>query len=232
MQAHNPLPDPTLDGITLCPTCDLVQKKVNLQTGESAHCVRCNEELAWSPANNVATIRALLLTAVMLIIVMNSFPLVVMQVGGHSRSVTLLGAIYSLYQQDMIFLSVLVCLTTFLCPVVEVALLGMIFGNLKIPYLQQHSAALFKLLHELKTWSMVEVFMLGILVSLVKLAALADIILGVAIAACVGLIIILATLKRLIHPEQLWRYYHVQRHLHARSPLNFKIKPSNKGQAT
>lgn len=191
---------------TICPSCDLVQRIDPLELGESAYCYRCSEEIACGPSNQFDTVRALLLTSILLLMLMNVFPLVEMSVGGVTRSTTLIGAIYNLYLENMHFLALLVFLTTIVCPSIEVLLLAIIFVHPKIHRIDIPSDRLFRLFHSLRTWGMVEVFMLGILVSLVKLAAFAEIIPGPAIGACVCLIVILASLKRLVRPEQLWRY--------------------------
>ena len=139
---------------------------------------------------------------------MNAFPLVEMRFNGIARETTLLGAIYTLYQQDMNFLAALVLATTIVSPVIEIGLLALMFVRPQSVSARLPDNSVFRLIHSLQTWSMVEVFMLGVLVALVKLAALAEIIPGPAIGACLCLIIVLTTLKRIIRPEQLWRFYH------------------------
>jgi len=194
--------------ITICPECDLVQKTIHLGAGESAYCVRCSEELACGSFDHSDTVLALLLTSLILIIVMNVFPLVEMRFNGIARETTLFGAICTLYQQDMVFLAALVLATTIISPTVEIALLALMFIRPKSISPRLPGSLLFRVIHSLQTWSMVEVFMMGVLVALVKLAALAEIIPGPAIGACLCLIIALTTLKRIFRPEQLWRFYH------------------------
>jgi len=193
--------------MTICPACDLVQHKVHLDAGESAYCVRCSEELACGPSNNTDIVRALLLTALILIVLMNVFPLVEMRINGIARVTTLLGAIHTLYTQDMNFLALLVLGTTILCPAIEILLLMLMVLRPAVAALRLPGNRLFRVVHSLQSWSMVEVFMLGVLVALVKLAALAEIILGPAIGACIGLIVTITVLKRIVRPEQLWRFH-------------------------
>ena len=192
---------------TICPACDLAQQIVPLDAGETLCCARCGEELACGAFKHYELVWALLITAVILIVVMNSFPLVEFKVNGITTMTTLIGAIYTLCLHDMPLLSALVLATTVVVPSVEIVLLGFIFTSPKVHRLALPGSTLIRLVHHLREWSMVEVFMLGIIVSLVKLAALAEIVLGPAIWACAALIVVLAVLKRYIRAEQLWLCY-------------------------
>ncbi len=55
-----------------------------------------------------------------------------------------------------------------------------------------------------RRWNMIEVFLLGALVSLLKLGKLASLTLGISFWAFVGLIICLTAALGSIHPRELW----------------------------
>ena len=190
--------------LTICPDCDLAQEVDELQSGQQAQCVRCKAELAASFGDQLDTALAILLTSAILLLLMNVFPLLEMRVQGVSRQTTILGAAYQLYLQDMAPLALLVAFTTVIGPLVEIILLGMILVPVKVARFERASTGLVNLVQNIRPWSMVEVFMLGVLVSLVKLAALAEIITGPALWACAGLIVTMSFLKAMIRPEDLW----------------------------
>ena len=54
-------------------------------------------------------------------------------------------------------------------------------------------------------WNMLEIFLLGVLVSIVKLASMAEITLHQGFWAFVGLVLINLVIAVNIHPETLWR---------------------------
>jgi paraquat-inducible protein A len=62
----------------------------------------------------------------------------------------------------------------------------------------------FRAVETLSPWSMTEVYMLGILVALVKLADLATIVPGIALYSFVALIISMAAADAALEPEQVW----------------------------
>jgi len=65
---------------------------------------------------------------------------------------------------------------------------------------------LFRALTYLRPWAMSEVFMLGALVALVKLAALAEVIPGVSLFSYGAMMLILSALTSIIPTEQFWRW--------------------------
>ena len=62
----------------------------------------------------------------------------------------------------------------------------------------------FRYLNVLAPWGMVEVFMLGVLVSIVKLAKMATIVPGPAVWALVGLMFVLAAASAALDPHEVW----------------------------
>ncbi len=63
---------------------------------------------------------------------------------------------------------------------------------------------IFRLVRKFQPWSMMEVFMLAILVSIVKLAGMAQIIPGLSLYALLALIFVLAAIAAGIDPHLLW----------------------------
>ena len=57
----------------------------------------------------------------------------------------------------------------------------------------------------LQPWGMLDVFMLGVLVSFVKLAGMADVVLGPALYAFTGLIFVSAAAMSALEPRVLWQ---------------------------
>ena len=66
-------------------------------------------------------------------------------------------------------------------------------------------APVFRLMRRIQPWSMMEVFLLGILVSVVKLAEMADIVPGLALYSFAVLIVVLAGANASLDTRVLWR---------------------------
>jgi paraquat-inducible protein A len=101
-------------------------------------------------------------------------------------------------------LAILVFITTILAPAAQ--LLGMLYLLLPLRHRRVPPcfAPIFRFVRGLQPWSMMEVFMLGILVSIVKLAKMASIVPGIAIFSFFGLIVVLAAATVALDPHELW----------------------------
>jgi paraquat-inducible protein A len=192
--------------LTICSQCDLVQAIQSNNAVDVAHCSRCGCHLAHRVDDKFEFALSLLIASAILLVTMNVFPLVEMRVNGNTRATTLIGAVQSLYSQGMVSLAILVLITTILSPAIEIGCLLMIVLSPKLQKLAPSIHHAVELIQKFHPWSMVEVFMLGVLVTLVKLAAFSDIILGPALWACAGIILTLATLKATIPMHQLWNW--------------------------
>ena len=190
--------------LTVCPECDLAQLVDPLSLADRAHCTRCQAALGSGFAGKSDMALAILLTAVILAVLMNVFPLVIMRVKGLTCETTLIGAALALKQQGTAPLGLLVFATTVLGPVVEIGLLCLVLLPTRMSDIKLANPLLIELIQHVRPWNMVEVFMLGVLVSLVKLAAFADIILGPALWACACLIVVMSLLKSIVRSEDLW----------------------------
>ena len=192
--------------LTLCPQCDLAQELDRLAAGARAHCTRCGAELGSGLHEDRDGLYAFLATAAVLVVLMNAFPLVEMRSQGATHATTLLGAVLELQQRGMTALALLVALTTIAGPVAEIGFLTVLLMPDRLRLLEPARGRLVGVLQQVRPWSMVEVFMLGVLVAIVKLAALAEIVPGPALWACATLIIVLSLLKTRVRPEDFWAW--------------------------
>jgi paraquat-inducible protein A len=192
--------------LTLCPQCDLAQRLDGLAAGARARCARCGAELGSGLHERRDDLFAFLATAAVLVLVMNAFPLVELRSQGAAHATTLLGAVLELRQRGMTALALLVAGTTILGPVAEIGFLTVLLMPDRLRLLEPARARIVGFLQQVRPWSMVEVFMLGVLVAIVKLAALADIVPGPALWACATLIVVLSLLKARVRPEDFWAW--------------------------
>jgi paraquat-inducible protein A len=195
--------------VIVCHACDLVHRRETLPSGarvRCVRCVRCRAELYRTHAATIDTAVALALTAVVLLLLSNAFPLVELQLNGTTRQTTLVGAAIGLYDQGYAPIAALVLLTTVLVPLFQVSSLLYVL----VPLRSRRQAAgrneLFRAMTRLRPWAMSEVFMLGALVALVKLAAMAQVIPGIALFAYGALMLTLSGLATLTPTEQLWQW--------------------------
>jgi paraquat-inducible protein A len=187
-----------------CHDCDLLHVVRPLPPGSVAFCSRCGALLFGHKRNPLDRTLAMALTGLILFIVANSFPFLAIQKAGLSQDTTLITGILELYRGKMYLVALLVLVTTLAVPLLELCSLLYVFVPLRLGRRPQHVAAVWRCLSMVRAWSMMEVFMLAILVALVKLAGMATIVPGVAVYAFATLIFVLAAASSAIDPRLVW----------------------------
>src|SRR6266508_697650 len=128
--------------------------------------------------------------------------------GGTARcphsSTTLFGAVRQLYDDDMTSVAGLVFTTTILMPGLEIAALLYLLLPLKLGRVPRGLPAVFRIVHAVRPWGMVEVFLLGTLVALTKLAALASVVPGIALWSFGALMFLVAVAAASFDTHALW----------------------------
>lgn len=188
-----------------CHECDLLLMPLELRAARSqAFCPRCGARLYACHDDRLEKILALTLAALILLVTAISFPLVGLDIQGHYAETTVLDAALALWREERGVLAGLVLFTTVLMPLFELGTVLWLALPLWRGWRPWGFARVFRWLRLAQPWAMVEVFVLGVLVSLVKLSHLADVLPGPAMVCFGGLMALLAALSALIDPPALW----------------------------
>ena len=188
--------------LVLCRYCDLLQELPQLQDGEEADCQRCGHEL--DARQRESAIRPILyaISALFMLVLTNLFPFVGMDAAGSHRDMDFLDTSAVLLSENYPWLAILVWLfiqaIPAFCMIAIVYLkLGMYF---RLPALVQTA----RLLYALKPWSMVDIFLIGLIVSFVKLLTHFEISLGMSFwAFCIFCLLHLRTFQ-VVDRHELW----------------------------
>lgn len=189
--------------LVICEHCDAVHHRRVLRRGEVARCVRCEAVLYRCPWLGVDSMFALALAAAVTLCIANAWPIVALGLNGDQRSVTLWGAIVAIWRDGAGVVAVLAALMLFFFPVLQVLLFGWVLGFLRVRRRPPGFVAIMRLLAAIRPWSMVEVFMLGTLVALVKAGSIFDVILKPGIWAFAALTVLL-TLVASFDVRRIW----------------------------
>jgi len=191
-------------GVRLCPQCDLLVRPPDLEPYQLSRCPRCGVELDRGTYASREAAIAVAAAAAQLWILMNVFPLVALTLGGQRRQTTLSGAAVALGTHGMPLLALLVALTAIVAPGVEIGLALHVLRRVETLARSRALGRAVRWFRTVRRWSMVDVFMLGCLVSIVKLAHLAELVVGPALWACAVLLPALAFLNLYIRPQRLF----------------------------
>jgi paraquat-inducible protein A len=166
--------------------------------------VRCDALLYYQKKDSLDRTLSLTIAGLVLFIVANTLPFLAMKSKGLVRETTLITGVKGLYLQGMEALALLVFLTTILVPLVQIAGMLYVLVPLKVNRVPRHLALVFRFIRSLQPWAMMEVFMIGILVSMVKLGKMASIVPGLALFSFVVLIFVLAGSAASLDPRIVW----------------------------
>ncbi|MDN0074186.1 paraquat-inducible protein A [Crenobacter sp. SG2303] len=190
-----------------CHDCDLVYQETALPPGGEARCTRCGALLYRDTPACVQHSLAYCSAALLVFLLVNTFPILELETQGIHRNATLFGTALTLYQENMAPVAALVALTTLLAPALELSILCYLLLLLNLKRRPPGFAELMRLLQLVRPWGMVEVFLIGVLVSLVKLAHMAHVLPGLGLWSFGALILLMAASAGAFEPHEIWRQY-------------------------
>ena len=191
-----------------CEYCGTLCLCPPLSKGESAQCRRCNTTLWRYGRLNVSHWLALAVTATIVFVVANAYPLARLSVQGLAQPATLWEAIALTWRQGQWLVALMTGLASFLLPLCQLVLLIWVLWPLARWFKPAGFGVATRLLATLRPWCMVPVFLLGVVVAMVKLADIGTVSIGFGLGALSVLTVLLTVLDRL-SPEALWRYAEV-----------------------
>ncbi|WP_321800065.1 paraquat-inducible protein A [Caballeronia sp. J97] len=197
MKANQP------DDLIACHECDALFHKRALPQRTSAKCPRCGSLLYRSISSNLDKISAMTLAALFTFVIAQGFPIVELDANGLTSETTLIGAIVALWNEQMEIMAVLVFCSTILFPLCELLALLYVLLPLRSGYVPPGFNALLRGIQFVRPWGMIEVFMLGVLVTLVKMVSIARVIPEAALFAFGALTLMFAVVVS-FDPRALW----------------------------
>lgn len=163
-----------------CHGCDLLVDVSELESGSRADCPRCGHFLTRYRHDAMSRVLAYSIASLILLVLSNSFPFLSFGASGLESVMTLRAAPFSLWDYGMPELAIMVAAFIIYIPALILVLLVLVSLPLmqgkNAPWLHFAARAVFTM----KNWAMVEVFLIGVIVSLVKIAAMATVVLGLS----------------------------------------------------
>jgi len=192
------------NSLIACHECDLLYRVQPLPDGGTARCLRCGAALYRRKKNSLNSALSLTISGTILFALANIYPFLAFKSGGLVREITMITGVKELYAQGMEALALVALLTTIVFPFVQLAGMLYILVPLNFNRMPWKLALVFRFTRILQPWCMMEVFMLGILVSVIKLAEMASIVPGIALYSLAALILILAATAASLDPRDVW----------------------------
>jgi paraquat-inducible protein A len=165
-------------GEIACQSCDLLVQVGTLRHGESASCPRCGCFLTRYRDDAYQRILAFASAGLIFLVLANSYSFLSFSSTGMESVMTLRETPGALWNNEMYAVALMVAAFIIVIPGV-ILLLMLVLGSALIqgvyyPWLAPVAKSVFLA----QNWSMVEVFIIGVIVSLVKIAAMATVVVG------------------------------------------------------
>jgi paraquat-inducible protein A len=170
--------DDQSSSIIECHECALSVNISLLMERQKALCPRCGFLLSAKHHNALDRILAYSITAIFFLLLSLPFEFLAFQSNGIERKIDILASLTILNNNNYHVLAVLEVLTIFVIPALILFSLIYLTIALRKGIYPRGGQYLLKLTYKLLPWSMVEIFVVGVLVSLIKIISLADISLG------------------------------------------------------
>ena len=194
----------TNNDLTACQECDLLQREPVLPPGGLAECARCGARLFRERPNSLDHTLAYAVAAAVLFVLANTLPFMGLDARGIRTGAYLYETGWQLHEHGMSSIAILVLMTVILVPALQLSALLYMLIPLKLGQAPRHLAAAFRIAHHAQPWAMVEVFVLGSLVSLVKLTQVATVEVFPGIYCLGGYVLAQAAALGAFEPHELW----------------------------
>lgn len=193
------------NNLMACPECDALQRVPDLEAETVADCVRCGAELARRHPASLQRTLAFMFAAAVALACANAFPVMELESQGIRTSSTIYGLVRTLFTSGWPSVAIVVLLTVIVVPTVQMAASLYVLGSLVLGRLPFMLTPAVRTISAVWRWGMLEVFLLGAMVSLVKLTKVATVDVGWAVYAVGAYIVLVAAAVASFDGRAVWR---------------------------
>jgi paraquat-inducible protein A len=188
-----------------CEQCDQLVRVAADRT-HGRFCPRCGVALHRRKPDSIARTWALVLAAIILYVPANLLPVLTVISFGQGAPSTIVGGVIELIHAGMLPVALLVFFASILVPVLKLAGLILLLLSVQTGWRRHRRdrTRLYRIIEGIGRWSMVDVFMTGILAALVALGNLATITAGAGAVAFCGVVIITILASMSFDPRLMW----------------------------
>jgi len=187
-----------------CLECDEISIIKETEQEGVYRCPNCYHKLFKNRKNIVEKLFALNIASFILFILSNIYPILTFSVVGKNSYATFTTAIEYLYRDGDYIIATALLMTTIVVPFLYIIISMLLFGMLYYGFKSKIMILFTKILEDIRHWGMLDVFMVSILVSIVKLIKMGNIQLGISFYSFVALIPIMAYSHMILDTHKVW----------------------------
>jgi paraquat-inducible protein A len=194
----------SMDAVS-CSICGLLVSNKYRRT-VSNHCPRCDAPLRSRKTNSLNRTWALLIAATILYFPANFYPVLTLISFGKSTTNTIMGGVIELVQSGQWTIAAIVFVASVLVPIFKIVALFFLVISVQFNFNWQprKRAILYRFTEFIGRWSMIDIFMISILIALVKLQAIATVETGPGAIAFAAVVIVTMFAAMSFDPRLIW----------------------------
>ena len=177
-----------------------------LSRADAPRCGRCASAVHLRKPDSLARTAALLSTAALLFVPANVLPIMTVQKLGQGEPHTILGGVQELIHAGMWSLAAIVFVASILVPAMKLVVLSLLCWSVHRGWRgrPRDRTVMYRVTETLGRWSMIDVFVISILVALVKLGAIATIAPGPGATYFAAVVVVTMFAAECFDPRLIW----------------------------
>jgi len=191
-------------GILVCLECEQLHRLAECE--EPMHCRRCGARLHPRRPYALARTWALLITAAILYIPANVLPIMTVHSFGQGSPDTIMSGVVALAQNGMVPIAIVVFVASILVPTFKLVGIALLLYSVQRhqPMSARQRIFMYRFIEWIGRWSMLDIFVIAILVALVRFDSLASIEAGAGAIAFASVVVLTMLAAITFDPRLIW----------------------------
>ncbi|PAU64983.1 paraquat-inducible membrane protein A [Pseudomonas sp. PIC25] len=191
-------------GILVCPECHQLNRQE--PDSDAQFCTRCGGRVHARRPNSLARTWALLITAAILYIPANALPIMTVNSFGKGEPDTIMSGVVTLVQYGMLPIAAVVFIASILVPTFKLVGIALLLYSVQRhqPLSARQRILMFRFIEWIGRWSMLDIFVIAILVALVNFGSLASIEAGFGAVAFASVVVLTMLAAITFDPRLIW----------------------------
>ena len=187
-------------GLSNCEVCGM------LSDASNDHCPRCHSHIELRKPNSIQRVLAFTIVATILYIPANVLPITVTYQFGNVINSTIIGGVFFLWHHGSYPVALVILVASVMVPSGKIAALYYLCWTVYRgkPINQKENTILYRIVELIGRWSMVDVFVVALLVALIQLGGVLTFAPGAAALSFAGVVIITMFAANSFDPRLIW----------------------------
>lgn len=193
-------------GLVSCHDCHLLSRMPRLAQDQAAHCPRCGGTLHQRKPNSIMRTWALVITGMIFYVPANVLPMTITSALGSSQADTILSGVLYFIHSGSWEIALVIFVASIFVPFLKFVILIYLLLSVQLKSIKRPKdrTLLYRVTEAVGRWSMVDIYVVTILIALVKLGVLADIEAGPAAIYFAAMVTITMLAAESFDPRLIW----------------------------